>query len=122
MKHFGNRPGEECLPGSGFTDKNYIRLFNFNIICVGLLHQPFVMVVDSYRNYLLGHVLADHVLVEKMFYFGRLQKIDSVEAEVLLCAKLLVHNAVGLLDAMVTDMTFETGYKHADLLLCPAAE
>jgi hypothetical protein len=57
-----------------------------------------------------------------MFYFGRFQEVDSFKIDILFCAEFLVHNTVSLLNTVVTNMSFETSNKYADLFFGPAAK
>jgi hypothetical protein len=80
------------------------------------------MVVYSNRYDFLCHILADDILIEKTFYLCWLEKINGIERNALLLAKLLIHYAVGLFYAMVTDMTFQASNEHVSFFLGPAAE
>ena len=77
MQHPGYRSCQECLPCTCLSNKDDIRFFNFNILRIGFLHQPFIMVIDCYGYNLFSHILTNYILVEEVFYFDRFEKINS---------------------------------------------
>jgi hypothetical protein len=80
------------------------------------------MIVDSNGNDLFCHILPDDILIEEMFYLGRFKEVDSLKIDILFCAELFVHNTVSLLNTVVTNMSFKTSNKYADLFFGPAAK
>ncbi len=86
------------------------------------MHQPFVVVVDSHGDDLLGHVLTDDILIKEMLDLGRLKKVYCFKGSILLGTQFLVHNGTGLFDAIIAYMAFKAGDKQVDLFFGPAAE
>src|ERR1035437_1011260 len=115
MQQFCYSSGQKCYPGASLTDKDDISFFNFNIFRIGLLHQPLVVIVHCNCNDFLSHILTNDILVEKILDLGGFKKVNSIKRYILFAAKFLVHYAVSLLNAMVTDMTLKPSNKHIGL-------
>jgi len=49
------------------------------------------MIVDGYRDDSFFAISCPNdVLIEEILYFGRFQKVDSIERDILFCAEFLV--------------------------------
>ena len=55
---------QQRLARAGRADQQDIRLRQLDIFVVGLMFEPFVVIMDRDREHLLGVVLADDVIVE----------------------------------------------------------
>ena len=80
------------------------------------------MVVNRYRKILLSLILTNHVLIQKLLDLGRLKQLHLLHIEGRLLLKLLLQNAVGLLNATVTDVTRNTGNQQIGILATSSAK
>ena len=62
---------QQRLAGAGRADQQDVRLRQLDVVVLGLVVEPLVVVVDRDRQHLLGVVLADHVVVENLADFLR---------------------------------------------------
>ena len=106
FEQFGDRPGQQRLPGTGLPDHHNIRLVDLDLHVVALLvQQPLVMIIDRHRYMPLGALLPDHILIEKLFDLNRFQKLLHADG------RRLAHRLFGVLgqqrmpalDALVAD-------------------
>ena len=67
---------QQRLAGSRRADQQDVRLRKLDVAAALLVHlNPLVVVVDRYRELLLGGFLPDHVLVEVFLQFQRLRQL-----------------------------------------------
>src|SRR3979490_2831965 len=62
---------QQRLARAGWTDQQDIRLRQFDVVVLGLVVEPLVVVMDRDREHLLGMALADYVIVEDLADFLR---------------------------------------------------
>ena len=62
---------QQRLARAGRTDQQDVRLREFDVVVLGLVIEPLVVIVDGDREHLLGVALADHVIVEDLADFLR---------------------------------------------------
>ena len=79
LQQFGNAAGQQRLAGTGASHHDDVRLFDFHIITPLWLHQPLVMIVDSYREIALGILLTDDILVDEFLDIRRFGKIFQLQ-------------------------------------------
>ena len=61
---------------TGRTDQQDVRLRKLDVVVLGLVIEPLVVVVDGDREHLLGMALADHVVAQHLADF--LRRRDAV--------------------------------------------
>jgi hypothetical protein len=62
---------QQRLARSGRTDQQDVRLRQFDVVVLGLVVEPLVVIVDRDRQHLLGVILADHIIIENLADFLR---------------------------------------------------
>ena len=62
----------ERLARTGGPHEDDVRLVELDVVVLGGVEQPFVVVVDRYRHITLGVVLPDDILVEELLDLRRL--------------------------------------------------
>src|SRR6266702_3369669 len=67
---------QQRLARTGRTDQQDVRLREFDVVVLGLVVEPLVVIVDGDREHLLGVVLTDHVVVQHLADF--LRRRDAV--------------------------------------------
>ena len=111
---------QQRLAGAGRPDQQDVRLRQFDVVVLGLVVEPLVVVVDGDREHLLGVVLADHVVVENLADF--LRRRDAVARLHQRGLVLLADDVHAQLDAFVADEHGRAGDELAHLVLALAAE
>jgi hypothetical protein len=59
---------QQRLAGAGGPDQQDVGLGELDIIVLGLMVKPLVVIVDRDREHLLGVILPDHIVVEDLAY------------------------------------------------------
>ena len=116
----GQRLRQQRLAGAGRADQQDVRLREFDVVVLGLVVQPLVVVVDRDREHLLGVVLADDVIVEHLADF--LRRRDAVARLHQRGFVLLADDVHAEFDAFVADEHGRARNQLADLVLALAAE
>jgi len=62
---------QQRLARAGQTGQQHVGLRQFDVVLLGLVLEPLVVIVDSDRQHLLGMALADHVIVQHIADFLR---------------------------------------------------
>ena len=62
---------QQRLARAGRTDQQDVRLRKFDVVVLGLVIEPLVVIVNGDREHLLGMALADHVIVQHLADFLR---------------------------------------------------
>jgi len=62
---------QQRLARAGRTGQQHVGLRQFDVVLLGLVLEPLVVIVDSDRQHLLGMALADHVIVQHLADFLR---------------------------------------------------
>src|SRR5229473_3162073 len=111
---------QQRLAGAGRPDQQDIRFRQLDVVVLGLVVEPLVMVVDRDREHLLGVVLADDVVVEDLadLLRGR-NAVARLHQRGLV---LLADDVHAQLDALVADEHRRAGDELAHLVLALAAE
>ena len=111
---------QQRLARTGRTDQQDVRLRQLNVVVLGLVIEPLVVIVDRDRQHLLGMALADHVVIEDLadFLRGR-NAVARLHQRGLV---LLTDDVHAELDAFVADENRWTRDQLADFMLALAAE
>src|ERR1700736_5411915 len=111
---------QQRLARTGRTDQQDVRLRKLDVVVLGLVIEPLVVIVNGDREHLLGVALTDHVIVEDLADFlrggnavARLHQRGFV---------LLADDIHAQLNAFVADEYGGTRDQLADLMLALAAE
>ena len=111
---------QQRLAGAGRADQQDIGFRQFDIVVLGLMVEPLVMIVDGDREHLLGVVLANHIVVQNFAYlFRRRNPVTRLHERGFV---FLADDVHAQLDAFVADEDGGTGNKLAHLVLALAAE
>src|SRR5262249_41877168 len=111
---------QQGLARTGWTDQQDVRLRELDVVVLGLVVEPLVMIVHRHREHLLGVILTDHVIVENLAYlFGGWNAIARLHQRGLV---LLADDVHAQFDALVTDKYGRAGDELAHLVLVLAAE
>src|SRR6516165_6928137 len=111
---------QQGLAGAGRADQQDVRFRKFDIVVLGLVIEPLVMIVDGDREDLLGVILADHVVVEDLS--DLLRRRDAVLRFHRRGILLLANDVHAKLNAFVADEHGRAGNELAHLMLALAAE
>ena len=76
----GEGLGEQRLAGAGRADQQDVRLLELDLVDLVAGVDPLVVVVDGDREDLLGPLLADHVLVERVLDLVRVREASTLAA------------------------------------------
>ena len=68
---------QQRLAGAGRPDQQHVRLLELDLVDLVAGVDPLVVVVDRDREDLLGPLLADHVLVERVLDLVRVRELAS---------------------------------------------
>ena len=111
---------QQRLARAGRPDQQDVRLRELDVVVLGLVVEPLVVIVDRDREHLLGVILADHVVVEDLadFLRGR-NAVARLHQRGLV---LLADDVHAQLDALVADEHRRPGNELAHLVLALAAE
>ncbi len=121
VEHACQRLGQEGLAATRRAQEQDVRLRKLDILTMGRSElNTLVVVVHGDREDLLGMVLADDVVVEKLVDGTRLGELLEMELGAL--RKLLLDDLVAQLDALVADVDPGAGDELLDLLLGLPAE
>src|SRR5690606_38945048 len=105
LQKAGQRTGEVCFPRPGVANHNDIGLFDDHIVFALALHKPFVVAVYGNGYHLLSLVLADDILIQELFDFARLEKLEiGRKARLILALLLLLENLARLRDTLIADV------------------
>ncbi len=111
---------QQRLARTGRADQKDVRLRQLDIVVLGLVIEPLVVIVDGDREHLLGVALADHVVVEDLadFLRGR-NAVARLHQRGLV---LLADDIHAQFNAFVADEYGGTRDQFADFVLALAAE
>src|SRR5690242_20250621 len=113
---------EERLARSGRTDEQDVRLGELDLVVLGEVLEPLVVVVDGHREDLLRELLADHVLVQDPADLARRRQIRLGGLAAFVRRAFLADDVVAKLDALVADEHRRSGDQLPHLVLALAAE
>ena len=122
VQHAGEGLGEERLAAAGRPDEQDVRLLELDLVDRGAGVDPLVVVVDGDREDLLGPLLADHVLVERVLDLVRVRELGASRPSGAALEHLLLDDLLAEVDALVADVDALACDELADLLLALAAE
>src|SRR4249920_865786 len=111
---------QQRLARAGRPDQQDVRLRELDVIVLGLMFEPLVVIVNGDRKHLFGMILTDHIVIENLAYFLR-----GGNAVVRLHQRgcvLLADDVHAQFDALVADEYGRSGNELAHLLLALAAE
>jgi hypothetical protein len=91
-----------------------------DVVLLGLMLKPLVVIVNGDREHFLGMILADHIVIEDLADFLRCR--DAVARLYQRGLVLLTDDVHAQFDAFVADEHGRAGNKLAHLLLALAAE
>ena len=111
---------QQRLARAGRPDQQDVRLRELDVVVLGLVIEPLVVIVDGDREHLLGVILADDVIVEDLADF--LRGRDAVARLHQRGFVLLADDVHAEFDALVADEDGRSGNELADLVLTLAAE
>ena len=116
----GQRLGEQRLAAAGRADQQDVRLRQLDVVVLGGVVQPLVVIVDGDREHALGVVLADHIVVEHRADLARRRHaVARLHQRGLV---LLADDVHAQLDAFIADEDGRAGDELAHLVLALAAE
>src|SRR5262249_28537345 len=111
---------QQRLAGAGRTDQQDVRFCELDIVVLGLMIEPLVVIVDPDREHLLGVILTDHVIVEDLAnLLGSWNAIARLHQRGFI---LLADDVHAQFDTLVADEYSRTGDELAHLVLALAAE
>src|SRR5207249_6584107 len=110
------------LARAGGPDERHVRLLQLDLVHGVTRVDPLVVVVHGHREDLLGLLLADHVLVERVFDLARVGQLRGSRLRLRLIEHLLFDDLLAEVDALVADVDALARDQLADLLLALAAE
>ncbi len=113
---------EKRFSGPRRPDQQDVRLGELDLVVLGEVLEPLVVVVDRDREDLLRLVLADHVRVQDVADLARGRQVGLLTLAALIGGGLLADDVVAQLDAFVADEDRGTRDQLADLVLALAAE
>ena len=111
---------QQRLARAGRADQKDVRLRQFDVVVLGLVVEPLVVIVHGDREHLLGMALADHVVVEDLADF--LRRRNAVARLHQRGLVLLADDIHAEFDAFVADEYRGTRDQLADFMLALAAE
>src|SRR6266576_2114119 len=111
---------QKRLAGAGRSDQQDVGFRQLDVVVLGLVVEPLVMVVDCDREHLLGVVLADDVVVEDLA--DLLRGRNAVARFHQRGLVLLADDVHAQLDALVADEYRRAGDQLAHFVLALAAE
>ena len=111
---------QQRLARAGRPDQQDVRLGELDVVVLGLMIEPLVVIVDGDREHLLGVVLADDVVVENLADF--LRRRNAVARLHQRGLVLLADDVHAQFDAFVADEHRGAGDELAHLVLALAAE
>ncbi len=111
---------KQRLAAAGRPDQEDVRLGQLDVVVLGLVVEPLVVIVDSDRQDLLGVILPDHVVVENLADF--LRRRDAVARLHQRGLVLLADDVHAQFDALVADEDGGPGNELAHLVLALAAK
>src|ERR1700722_902457 len=111
---------QQRLARTGRADQQDVGLGKFDVVALGAVGEPFVMVMDGHRQHAFGVILADDVVVEHLADVARRRHpVPRLDQRRLV---LLTDDVHAELDAFVADEDGRSGDELADLVLALAAE
>ena len=122
VEHARERLREKGLARAGGPDEHHVRLLQLDLVHGVTRVDPLVVVVHGHREDLLGLLLADHVLVERVFDLARVGQLRGSRLRLRLIEHLLFDDLLAEVDALVADVDALARDQLADLLLALAAE
>ena len=122
VQHAGEGLGEQRLAAAGRADQQHVRLLELDLVDLVAGVDPLVVVVDRDREDLLGPLLADHVLVERVLDLVRVRELGGRRLRARRLEQLLLDDLLAQVDALVADVDALARDELADLLLALPAE
>src|SRR6266446_5848050 len=113
---------EQGLARAGRADQEDIGLGELDLVVLGKVLEPLVVVVDGDRQDLLRELLPDHVLVEDVAALARGRQVGLGGLAAFVGRALLADDVVAQLDALIADKYGGSGDKLSHLVLALAAE
>ena len=113
---------EQGLARPGRPDQQDVRLRQLDLVVLGQVLEPFVMIIHRHRQDSLRHLLADHVFIENVADLLRRGQVGLGGLAPLVGAGFLADDVVAQLDAFVADEHRGPGDKLPHLMLALAAE
>ena len=110
------------LPEPGRADQQHVRLLELDLVDLVAGVDPLVVVVDGDREDLLGPLLADHVLVERVLDLVRVRELRARALRARRLEQLFLDDLLAQVDALVADVDALTCDQLADLFLALPAE
>jgi hypothetical protein len=111
---------QQRLAGTGRPDQQNVRFRQLDIVVLGLMVEPLVVIVNGDREHFLGVILTDHVVVENLAdLLGRGNAVARLHQRGFV---LLANDVHAQFDALVADEYGRSGNELAHLVLALAAE
>ncbi|OIQ70245.1 hypothetical protein GALL_481440 [mine drainage metagenome] len=111
---------QQRLARTGRSDQQNVGLRQFDVVVLGLVIEPLVVIVDGDREHLLGVALADHVIVENLADFLRSRNpVAGLHKRGLV---LLANDIHAEFDAFIADEYGGARNQFPDFVLALAAE
>ncbi|MGY3445232.1 hypothetical protein ACVW17_005233 [Bradyrhizobium sp. USDA 4473] len=120
VKDARQRLRQQRLARTGRTDQQDVRLRELDVVVLGLMVEPLVVVVDGDRQHLLGMALADHVVVQNLA--DLLRRRDAVARLHQRGLVLLANDVHAQFDTLVANEDSRSGNQLANFMLALAAE
>jgi len=111
---------QQGLAGAGRPDQQNVGFGKLDVVVLGLVVEPLVVVVNGDRQHLFRVILTDHVVIENLADFlGSRDAVARLHQRGLV---LLADDVHAEFDALVADEDRRTRDEFADLMLALAAE
>src|SRR5260370_20437792 len=111
---------KQCLSRSGRSNQQDVRFLQLDIRFFSREFDSLVVVVDSHRKLLFGFILADDVLIEEAFDFGRFWKMYVFRRWFVIL--IFIDDVLTYSYALITDEDSRSGDQFADIILALVAE
>jgi hypothetical protein len=122
VEHARQRLGQQRLARAGRPDQQHVGLLELDLVDLVAGVDPLVVVVDRDRQDLLGPLLADDVLVERVLDLVRVRELGARRLRTRRLEELLLDDLLAQVDALVADVHALARDELANLLLALPAE